>query len=198
MKVILPDNPIPLFLEWLNEAKSSEINDPEAMALATSTRDGHPNVRMVLLKEANEQGFKFHTDEQSAKGCELKDNPRAALCFYWKSLRKQIRVTGRVDLVTEREADEYFSTRPYARQIGAHASAQSRPLDSRATLEKKIETLQKQYPEGSAIPRPAYWVGYRVVPEAIEFWWDNPDRLHDRIVYTRLRDDEWKTHRLYP
>lgn len=198
MKLILPKNPAPLFLEWLNEAKASEINDPEAMALATSSRDGLPNVRMVLLKEASESGFKFHTNEQSAKGCELKDNPRAALCFHWKSLRKQVRVSGTVEMVSVQEADDYFATRPYARQIGAHASAQSRPLDSRETLEKSIEDLQKKYPEGSVIPRPAYWVGYRVVPEAIEFWWDNPDRLHDRILYTRAKSGEWSRRRLYP
>lgn len=194
----LPETPFALFQEWLQEARKSEINDPDAMALATSTKDGKPSVRMVLLKQIDERGFKFHTNKESQKGAELTENPHASLCFHWKFLRKQVRVEGIIHEVTEQEADEYFADRPYARQIGAWASQQSRPLESREMLEEKIKDLQAQYPEGSTVPRPPYWVGYRLAPETIEFWWDNPDRLHDRIIYTKNDDGSWSTKRLYP
>lgn len=192
-------NPIELFNDWLNLARQNEINDPEAMALATADKNARPSVRMLLLKEANENGFKFHTNAQSQKGNELLENPFASLCFYWKSLRKQVRVEGKIEPATTQEANEYFANRPYMRQIGAHASAQSRPLESRAVLEEKIAILEKQYPEGSRIPRPDYWQGYRLIPSKIEFWWDNPNRLHDRIVFSReSKDAPWTTQRLYP
>lgn len=194
----IAEDPISLFHEWLDEAKKSEINDPESFALATSTKDGKVSVRMILLKEADKKGFKFHTNEQSHKGCNLHENPRAALCFHWKTLRRQVRIEGIAEKVSPQEADEYFASRPYGRQIGAHASQQSRPLESREFLEKKIAELQKIHPEGTDIPRPPYWAGYRVVPEKIEFWWDNPDRLHDRLLYRRLEDDKWSITRLYP
>lgn len=197
--ITAPENPLDLFHTWLELARQSEINDPEAMALATATRDARPSVRMVLLKEANDSGFKFHTNAQSQKGNELLENPFASLCFYWKTLRKQVRIEGKIETASREEADAYFKTRPYMRQIGAHASQQSRPLQSRAYLEEKLETLKTQYPEGSTIPRPDYWVGYRVIPNKIEFWWDNPDRLHDRILYTRSHENApWETMRLYP
>ncbi len=198
MKNNLPQNPLDLFHDWLDQAKQSEINDPEAMALATSTKDGYPSVRMVLLKSADEKGFKFHTNAESQKGSELMDNPNAALCFHWKTLRKQVRVEGKVEQVSKQEADEYFASRPYARQIGAWASQQSRVLESRETLENAIKALEKKYPNGSIVPRPAYWQGFRVKPEKIEFWWDNPDRLHDRFIYTKKGGGNWVVQRLYP
>lgn len=190
--------PIPLFKEWLEEAKNSEINDPGAMALATADANGKPSVRMILLKQVDELGFKFHTNCESKKGIQLHENPYAALCFHWKSLRKQIRVEGKIEHVSESEADAYFENRPYARQVGAWASQQSRPLKSRASLENDIKKMQEQYPENIKVPRPSYWVGYRLIPQNIEFWWDNPDRLHDRLLYTKNNAGEWDVTRLYP
>ncbi|MGH1403092.1 MAG: pyridoxamine 5'-phosphate oxidase [Alphaproteobacteria bacterium] len=198
MEEINNKNPIDIFHSWFEEAHASEINDPGAMALATSTKDGKPSVRMVLLKQSDENGFKFHTNCESQKGTELLENPSAALCFYWKSLRKQVRIEGTIEIASEEEADSYFKDRPYARQIGAHASQQSRPLTSRKALEDKIHDLQKEYPQGEDVPRPSYWVGYRLIPQKIEFWWDNPDRLHDRLLFTRKADNTWDTTRLYP
>ncbi len=197
MKNNLPSDPIKLFHDWLSQAKKSEVNDPDAMAIATCTKDGRPSVRMVLLKEADEKGFKFHTNSESQKGNELAENPYAALCFHWKTLRKQIRVEGIIEKATQKEADDYFESRPRARQIGAWASQQSRPLDSRESLEQRIKELENQYPEGSKVPRPDYWQGYRVIPNKIEFWWDNPDRLHDRFTYIKTGNN-WNIQRLYP
>jgi len=194
----LPENPLILFNNWMEQAKEQELNDPEAMALATCTKSGHPSVRIVLLKSFDEKGFKFHSNAESQKGQEIAENVLAALCFHWKSLRKQVRIEGHIEMASQKEADEYFVGRPYMRKIGAHASAQSRPLDSREFLEQKLEELKKLYPEGSDVPRPDYWVGYLVVPEKIEFWWDNPDRLHDRIVYTKDNQANWNQQRLYP
>ncbi len=191
-------NPLELFHKWLEEARKSEINDPDAMALATSTKDGTPSVRMVLLKQADERGFKFHTNSQSQKGTEMEENPKASLCFHWKSLRKQVRVSGVIEKASAAEADEYFKNRPYARQIGAHASQQSRELQSREFLEAQIKDIEKNYPEGSNVPRPDYWLGYRLIPQTIEFWWDNPDRLHDRLLFEKTPQDSWTKKRLYP
>ncbi|PCI56975.1 MAG: pyridoxamine 5'-phosphate oxidase [Alphaproteobacteria bacterium] len=198
MNIKTSDDPVALFKSWLSEATKDEINDPNAMALATCGKDGKPSVRMILLKQFDENGFKFHTNKESQKGEELSQTPYAALCFHWKSLRKQVRAEGRIEMVTEKEADDYFSNRPYERQIGAWASQQSRPLESRAHLEKKIKELQAQYPKGTTVPRPSYWVGYRLIPQTIEFWWDNPDRLHDRLKYTKNNDENWDIQRLYP
>lgn len=198
MRENLPDNPLQLFQNWLAMARESEINDPEAMALATCGTDGRPSVRMVLLKSFDEKGFKFHTNCESNKGLQLNENPFASLCFYWKSLRKQVRVEGAVIQASDDEADQYFADRPYARQVGAWASQQSRPLESRDFLENKINEFKKLYPEGTNVPRPRYWIGYRVVPQSIEFWWDNPDRLHDRFVYEKNTDQNWTITRLYP
>ena len=198
MRENLPDNPLQLFQNWLTMARESEINDPDAMALATCGKDGRPSVRMVLLKSFDEKGFKFHTNCESDKGQQLIENPYASLCFYWKSLRKQVRVDGAVIRAGEDEADQYFADRPYARQVGAWASQQSRPLESRDFLENRIREFEKLYPEGTKVPRPRYWIGYRVVPQSIEFWWDNPDRLHDRFVYEKNTDQNWTITRLYP
>ncbi len=198
MPLKMPEDPFSLFKEWLAEAEKSEINDPGAMALATCGNDGKPSVRMVLLKGLGDGGFKFHTNQESQKGSELSENPCAALCFHWKTLRKQVRAEGRIEIVDGKEADEYFADRPYERQIGAWASQQSRPLANRESLEATIEALQKQYPKGTLVPRPPYWIGYRLIPDNIEFWWDNPDRLHDRMKYTKYSKDMWTIQRLYP
>lgn len=192
----VPSDPISLFHQWLEQARLTEINDPETFCLATSGEDGQPSARMLLLKEADGRGFKFHTNEQSQKGRELALNPKAAMCFHWKSLRKQVRVEGRIEQAGEEEADAYFKTRSRASQLGAVASAQSRPLKDRATFEAALAKAEKEY-EGKDVPRPPYWRGYRLVPARIEFWLDQPNRLHDRFVYTR-EDDGWAVQRLYP
>lgn len=196
----LLSNPIAQFTQWFDLAKENEINDPGAMALATATDEGKPSVRMVLLKQADKDGFKFHSNADSQKGQELEANKQAALCFYWKSLRKQVRVEGFIEIISDEEADEYFKTRPYKRKIGAWASDQSQPLKSRDHLEQKIKDLEKQYPNEESIPRPPNWIGYRLVPETIEFWLDNPNRLHDRFIYKRDHQDKnkWNITRLYP
>lgn len=194
----LSDCPISQFNQWLEEATRSELNDPNAMALATSTKDGIPSVRMVLLKQADKNGFKFHSNAKSQKGNEIAKNPNVSLCFHWKTLRKQVRIDGKIEIVDTDEADEYFKTRPYNRKIGAWASEQSRPLESRDALEERIREYKSQYPDGSNIPRPKNWIGYRVIPSKIEFWMDNPDRLHDRFVYTLKGNAGWDITRLYP
>lgn len=195
---IRQDDPYALFESWLEEARKKELNDPEAMALATATTEGIPSVRMVLLKEHGKNGFKFHTNADSQKGNELSQNPRASICFHWKSLRRQVRAEGVVKTVSDTDADTYFASRPYNRQIGAWASEQSRPLDSRAHLEARITELEKQYPEGTTVPRPPYWKGYLLVPNKIEFWIGNKDRLHDRWVYHQNDKGGWDTNGLYP
>lgn len=190
--------PLALFRAWMKEAEASEPADPEAMAVATVDAQGLPNVRMILLKGADERGFVFYTNCESAKGEELAANPKAALLFYWKSLGRQIRIRGPVEAATEAEADTYFATRHRESRIGACASAQSRPLASRAALEAEVERLSKQF-GGGAIPRPVYWCGYRLVPLEIEFWRSGAFRLHDRIVFRRASPrDPWTKIRLYP
>ena len=191
-------DPIALFGEWLDLAKASEINDPTAMALATVDESGLPDVRMVLLKDFDADGFVFYTNFESAKGRELTANPKAALCFHWKSLRKQVRVRGNVSVVTPEEADVYFASRPRGSRIGAWASQQSRPLESRFALEKAVAAYTARYAIGE-IPRPDYWSGFRVAPERMEFWSDGTFRLHDRMQYVRDGDGGgWRTSRLYP
>ncbi len=194
----LPDNPLELFNKWLGQAKKSEINDPDAMALATASKNGKPSVRMVLLKQTGEKGFKFHTNSESQKGIQLAENQHAALCFHWKSLRKQVRIEGKAIMASQEEADEYFENRPYNRKIGAWASQQTRPLESRAVLEEKIEELKNKYPDEKTVPRPPYWNGYWIKPDTVEFWWDNPDRLHDRFIYKKAESGLWEIQRLYP
>lgn len=195
--------PFSLFETWLEDAGRHEPNDPNAMALATVDASGHPDVRMVLLKGVDDavhpdRGFVFFTNYESAKGRELLANPFAALEFHWKSLRRQVRVRGPVTLTTSEEADAYFATRPRSSQIGAWASQQSRPLESRFALEKAVATYAAKFHIG-AVPRPPYWSGFRVTPLEIEFWHSRLSRLHERIVFRRgSGDGDWLKTRLYP
>jgi pyridoxamine 5'-phosphate oxidase len=192
------DEPIAHFSAWFEEAKLKEPNDPDAMSLATVDAEGRPNARMVLLKAVDRAGFVFYSNSESTKGEELAANPHAALCFHWKSLGRQVRVRGDIVRVSEAEADAYFATRPKDSQIGAWASKQSRRLESRFALEKEIARFAAKYAL-SSVPRPEYWIGYRLVPLTIEFWRNRPFRLHDRLLYER--DDfnaPWRTSKLYP
>lgn len=192
------ESPFHLFHEWLEKAAASEPNDPNGMALATVDADGLPDVRMVLLKAADERGFVFYTNLESAKGRELETNPKAALCFHWKSLRRQVRVRGLVTRVSDAEADEYFATRARDSQVGAWASRQSRALETRFELEREVARYAAKFGFGK-VPRPPHWSGFRIVPERIEFWRDRPFRLHDRLVFERkTADDAWRTSRLFP
>ncbi|MFZ5618798.1 MAG: pyridoxamine 5'-phosphate oxidase [Pseudomonadota bacterium] len=194
--VFTKEDPLALFVEWLELAKRKEPNDANAMALATVDADGLPNVRMVLLKDIDAMGLTFFTNLESAKGRELAANPKAALCFHWKSIRRSVRFRGAVSPVTAAEADAYFATRARTAQLGAWASAQSRPLEGRFALEKEIARETARFGIG-AVPRPPYWSGFRLAPEEIEFWVNRPFRLHDRLQF--LRDgDRWTTRRLYP
>ena len=190
-------NPIVLFRSWLDEATETEPNDPNAVALATATRGGMPSVRMVLLKDVDDRGFVFYTNTQSRKGEQLAETRTAALLFHWKTLRRQVRVEGPVEPVTDAEADGYFNSRARISRLGAIASDQSRPLPDRAELERRLAELDRRYP-GEDVPRPSNWSGYRVLPDMIEFWKDMPYRLHDRMVYRRESEVGWQTARLYP
>jgi pyridoxamine 5'-phosphate oxidase len=191
-------DPFALFHAWMKEAGAAEPVDPEAMALATADAEGLPNLRMILLKGADERGFVFYTNCESAKGEELAANPKAALLFYWKSLGRQVRIRGTVEPATEAEADAYFATRHRESQIGACASMQSRPLKSRTVLEAEVERLTKAFGDGE-VTRPAYWRGYRLVPLEIEFWKHGAFRLHDRIAFRRANPQApWTKTRLYP
>ena len=189
-------DPFQLFDDWLAEAKASEPNDAEAMALATADAGGRPSVRMVLLKGHGPAGFVFYTNEESAKGAQLAANPRPALLFHWKSLRRQVRIEGPVERVAAADADAYFASRSRDSQLGAWASDQSRPLDSRATFERRFKEMQQRF-EGADVPRPPHWGGYRVLPERIEFWSDRPHRLHERRLFER-QDGGWCEGLLYP
>lgn len=197
------DEPFALFEDWLADATRNEINDPNGMALATVDAGGLPNVRMVLLKgvdgpDASPRGFVFYTNLESAKGGELKANPQAALLFHWKSLERQVRVRGPVVPVTAEEADAYFATRPRLSRIGAWASDQSRPLESRFALEKRVAAFTAKFAIGE-VPRPPHWSGFRLLPLGIEFWASRPFRLHDRLVFRRATTSEqWQKVRLYP
>jgi pyridoxamine 5'-phosphate oxidase len=192
----MTDDPIRLFDTWFAEARTSEPNDPEAMALATADAAGRPSVRMVLLKGHDDRGFVFYTNLDSRKGGELAANPEASLLFHWKSLRRQVRVEGPIEPVGDAEADAYFASRSRDSRLGAWASDQSRPLDSRATFEARFEEMRARF-EGGDVPRPPRWSGFRVIPRAIELWQDRAHRLHERRLFTRA-GDEWRETMLYP
>ena len=193
-----PHDPIAAFDGWLQEAAASEPNDPNAMSLATVGADGMPNARMVLLKGHDARGFVFYTNLESQKGGELAGNAKAALCFHWKSLHRQVRVQGPISAVSDAEADAYFNSRGRQSRIGAWASKQSRPLANRAELEAAFAKIDAQYPDED-IPRPPHWSGRRITPLRIEFWQDGDHRLHDRLVFKRASADAaWETERLYP
>ncbi|PWW01866.1 pyridoxamine 5'-phosphate oxidase [Hoeflea marina] len=192
------EEPFALFADWLQDATKSEVNDPNALALATVDGDGLPDVRMVLLKGFDARGFVFYTNLESAKGVEILGSMKAAMCFHWKSLRRQVRVRGTVEQVSDAEADAYYASRPRGSRIGAWASKQSRPLESRFALEKAVAEFTAKHPIGE-IPRPAHWSGFRIVPRQIEFWHDRPFRLHDRLLFSRGSEaEEWGKTRLYP
>jgi pyridoxamine 5'-phosphate oxidase len=191
------EEPFRLFAAWLEDATKSEPNDPNGAALATADADGMPNVRMVLLKGFDEAGFVFYTNFESAKGKEILGSMKAAMCFHWKTLRRQVRIRGPVEIVSDAEADAYYATRPRGSRIGAWASKQSRPLESRFALEKAVADYTLKYPIGE-IPRPQHWSGFRIMPATIEFWHDRPFRLHDRVVFTRTAGSGWEKTRLYP
>jgi pyridoxamine 5'-phosphate oxidase len=195
------DDPFATFALWLDEARKTELNDPNAMTVATCTAEGRPSARIALLKEWDARGFVFYTNLESRKSEEIRQNPHVALLFHWKSLLRQIRIEGPVTQVTDAQADAYFAGRPRTSRLGAWASAQSRPLADRATFEAKLAETEARFPE-EATPRPPFWSGWRVEPENFEFWQDMPFRLHDRITFTRRdagrRDAGWVKGRLYP
>jgi len=192
-----PEDPVAEAERWLRAAERAGVPQPDAMTLATASADGLPSARMVLLKGVDERGFVFYTNHESRKGRDLAENPRAALILYWNALRRQVRVTGAVDRVSDEEADAYFATRPYGSRIAARASRQSNAIPSRAALEREYERLDRAY-AGGAVPRPPSWGGYRVVPGTIEFWVGRENRLHDRVRFTRRRDGSWAIERLAP
>ena len=192
------DDPIHLFDTWMEEAKKNEPNDPNAVALATSSKNNVPSVRMVLLKDFNQNGFVFYTNLDSQKGHELKQNPNVAMCFHWKSLLRQIRVNGTVSLVPNEVADEYYNSRSYESRIGAWASKQSKELKNRDQLNNSIEEYKKKYVDKNKVPRPNYWSGWNLSPSNIEFWLDGDNRIHERLKYTKNSKGEWIKSLLSP
>ena len=192
------NNPIELFKSWFDEAKKTEINDPNAVALATSNKDSIPAVRMVLLKNYNNDGFVFYTNLKSNKSKDIEVNPNAAMCFHWKSLLRQIRIVGKINSVSDHEADEYYFSRGYGSRIGAWASNQSETLNSRQQLYDAIEKFKLKYPENSKVPRPSYWSGWNLKPEKIEFWLDGESRIHERLLYEINNNGVWTKKLLSP
>ena len=190
-------NPVNLFKKWFAVAEKSEINDPNALSVATSSKEGIPSVRMVLLKGLSDKGFVFYTNFNSKKGSDLKSNPNASMCFHWKSLRRQVRVTGKVSVVENEEADKYFSSRKYGSKISAWASSQSKQMKNRDEFLNKIKEYQKKFPKEKDVPRPPHWSGWRVLPNEIEFWLELDNRSHQRLTY-RKESDKWIREILYP
>ena len=191
------DNPIDLFKNWFKKAEETEVNDPNALALGTADQKNQPSVRMVLLKGLSNEGFVFYTNFNSKKGSDLKNNQQASMCFHWKSLRRQVRVIGKVQQVTDKEADEYYNSRPYKNRISAWASNQSKKLNSRDTFLKKIAEFEKKHPDQNNVPRPPHWSGWRILPKEIEFWLDGEGRIHERLNYIN-NDSKWTKEILYP
>jgi len=192
------NDPIDLFKYWFNEAKKTELNDPNAFSLATSDLKGSPSVRVVLLKDYSQSGFVFYTNLNSKKSLSIKENPRAEMCFYWKSLSRQIRVNGIVSQVTEKEADDYYSTRPYGSKIAAWASKQSEVLESRRELLNSIAKYKKKYNDEKKVPRPKNWSGWKLLPKEMEFWNRIEDRIHERLKYSKKVNGEWEKFLLNP
>ena len=192
------ENPIELFKEWFNEAKKSEINDPNALALATSDKNGVPSVRMVLLKGFSLKGFVFYTNLESKKSQDLKINNKASMCFHWKSLLRQIRIVGDISKVSKEEADKYYNSRSYKSRIGAWASKQSSVLKSREELIQSIKDFEKKYPDENNVPRPEYWSGWNLDPKEIEFWLDGDNRIHQRLKYVKNKNGNWEKYLLSP
>ncbi len=192
------DDPIQLFKIWMNEAKKSEPNDPNAAALATSSKNNFPSARIVLLKDFNKNGFVFYTNLNSQKGNELKENPKASMCFHWKSLLRQIRISGSVSLVADNVADDYYNSRDYDSRIGAWASKQSEELSSRDELISSLEKYKKKYNDQSKVPRPSHWSGWNLSPLSIEFWLDGESRIHERLKYTKESNGNWIKSLLSP
>jgi len=192
------NNPIDLFGQWFNEAKKTEINDPNALSLATVGKNGIPSVRMVLLKDFNSDGFVFYTNLNSRKSEEIKSNANASMCFHWKSLLRQVRITGEISKVSDTDADNYYNSRSYGSRIGAWASNQSSILKSRDELLKSIEEFKKKYSNENNVPRPKHWSGWNLTPYEIEFWLDGENRIHERLCYTKKNNNEWEKNLLNP
>ncbi len=192
------ENPFKLFEEWFDKAKKSELNDPNALALATSDKEGIPSVRMVLLKGFSEKGFVFYTNLNSKKSEDIKINPNASMCFHWKSLLRQIRIVGNINPVSDKDADEYYNSRGYGSRIGAWASKQSKILSNRDELYQSIDFFKKKYPDKNIVPRPEYWSGWNLSPKEIEFWLDGDNRIHQRLKYIKSKDNGWKKVLLNP
>ena len=190
-------NPIVLFKKWFAVAEKNEINDPNALSLATSSLDGISSVRMILLKDLSDKGFVFYTNFDSKKGDDLKNNPNASICFHWKSIRRQIRVSGKVSVVDKEEADKYFSSRDYGSKISAWASSQSKVMKNRNELLKKIKEFEKKFSDKNNVPRPPHWSGWRIIPNQIEFWLESKNRSHERLNY-RKENGKWIKEVLYP
>ena len=192
------DNPFKLFEEWFNTAKKTEINDPNALALGTSDKDGNSSVRMVLLKGFDKKGFVFYTNLNSKKSEDIKVNPKASMCFHWKSLLRQVRVVGKINSVSSKDADEYYNSRAYGSRIGAWASKQSTILNRRDELTQSINTFKKKFPDENNVPRPNYWSGWNLSPTEIEFWLDGENRIHQRLKYERNNNIDWQKYLLSP
>ena len=190
-------NPVDLFKKWFAVAEKSEINDPNALSVATSSKEGIPSVRMVLLKGLSDKGFVFYTNFNSKKGSDLKSNPNASMCFHWKSLRRQVRVTGKVSVVENEEADKYFSSRKYGSKISAWASSQSEKMGNRNEFLNKIKEYEKKFPKEKDVPRPPHWSGWRILPNEIEFWVEVDNRSHQRLIYKK-ESGKWVKEILYP